>query len=403
MVSIQKLRKGWRIRFRVDGRQSEIFLKNATKSTAVEVSKNLGLLLSHREANIPPPPAIAGWAAKTRGNLHDRLVAMGLTSRSQHRTSQITIHTTTESYIASRLDLKRSTITNYRQTQNLLEEYFTADASINTITPADAAAWKHWLLSRIAKASAAKHIKRAKTMLASQVAARNIQENPLATITAGTETNPDRKAHVDRTTIKRILDACPNAQWRLIIALCRYAGLRCPSEIHALTWADIHWHQDRFTIRSPKTGTRQCPIFPELLPYLQDAFEQSTTANVIDIGRDGSGNLRTPLSKLLKKIGITAWPKLFNNLRASCRVDLQNRFPSHVIDCWLGHSTKTAQLHYLHLTDDHWQSAQQKAPHKAPHISDRQQATIDHQHEQKHQENQENSTITKPQNDPYGV
>jgi integrase len=370
MVSIQRLRRGWRVRFRIDGRQVEIYLSTGSKTTASAVAAKLELLLGAKNANTLPDPAISAWASGTKGNLRRKLIKLELLANSPTANSPPTIQTATDSYIASRLDLKDSTVTNYRQTQSQLVEYFSADHKLIGITAADANAWKHWLLSKTAKATAAKHIKRAKTMFAAQVQAKNLTENPLSSITAGAETNPDRKAHVDRAIIKRIIDACPSAQWRLIIALCRFAGLRCPSEIHAIDWADIHWESNRFTIRSPKTGTRQCPIFPELLPYLQDAAESATTQHVIDIGRDGSGNLRTPLTKLLARIKIAPWPKLFNNLRASCRVDLQSRFPSHVIDCWLGHSTKTAQLHYLHLTDAHWQSAQAPTKPKPTPVSD---------------------------------
>ncbi|HBB74015.1 MAG TPA: integrase, partial [Planctomycetaceae bacterium] len=46
-------------------------------------------------------------------------------------------------------------------------------------------------------------------------------------------------------TIRDILDACPSVDWRLLVALARLAGLRCPSEIGALTWGDINWEKGR--------------------------------------------------------------------------------------------------------------------------------------------------------------
>jgi hypothetical protein len=30
--------------------------------------------------------------------------------------------------------------------------------------------------------------------------------------------------------IERVIEACPNAYWRLLVALARFAGLRTPSE-----------------------------------------------------------------------------------------------------------------------------------------------------------------------------
>ena len=65
------------------------------------------------------------------------------------------------------------------------------------------------------------------------------------------------------------------SQWRLIFALSRYGGLRCPSEHLGLPWGDVDLDAGRMLVRSPKTerhegkAERVVPIFPELRPYLQ--------------------------------------------------------------------------------------------------------------------------------------
>ncbi len=51
------------------------------------------------------------------------------------------------------------------------------------------------------------------------------------------------------------------------------------------------------------------------------------------------------------------WQKPFVNMRASCRTDLQERFPDHVINTWLGQSSRVAEKHYLQTTDAHWERA----------------------------------------------
>jgi integrase len=68
-----------------------------------------------------------------------------------------------------------------------------------------------------------------------------VEHNPFADVKAGTETNPARLHFVDRDTIARVMDAAPSIQWRLLIALSRYAGLRVPSEAFRLRWADVDW------------------------------------------------------------------------------------------------------------------------------------------------------------------
>ena len=58
----------------------------------------------------------------------------------------------------------------------------------------------------------------------------------------------------------------------MAFALCRYAGLRCASEVSGLKWADVNWQKMRFTVHAPKTehhadaGIRVVPIFAELAP-----------------------------------------------------------------------------------------------------------------------------------------
>jgi integrase len=91
--------------------------------------------------------------------------------------------------------------------------------------------------------------------------------------------NKAREFFVTRETTGRVIEACPDHEWRLIVALSRYGGLRCPSEHLALRWDAIDWERDRMTVTSPKTehnegGERRVvPIFPELLPFLLEASE----------------------------------------------------------------------------------------------------------------------------------
>ncbi len=166
-----------------------------------------------------------------------------------------------------------------------------------------------------------------------------------------------------------MLDACPDAQWRLIFALCRFGGLRCPSEVLRLKWADIDWARDRFTVHATKTehhadgGVRKVPIFPELAPYLTECFEAAEPGSeyVVTRCRDASVNLRTQLNRIIKRAGLTPWPKLFQNLRSTRETELVQEFPIHVVCRWIGNSTQIANKHYLQVTEGHFAEASRKA------------------------------------------
>ncbi len=76
--------------------------------------------------------------------------------------------------------------------------------------------------------------------------------SPFADLRAGPQSNPERTQYVPPQVIQAVLAACPNHDWRGIVALSRYAGLRCPSEVLALRWGDVNWERGRLTVRSQK-------------------------------------------------------------------------------------------------------------------------------------------------------
>ena len=66
-------------------------------------------------------------------------------------------------------------------------------------------------------------------------------------------------------------------------------------------------------------------------------------------------NLRTYLERIIGNAGHTLWARLLQNLRASCSTDWVEKYPSHVVAKWLGHSPKVAALHYLMSRDHHFE------------------------------------------------
>ena len=116
-----------------------------------------------------------------------------------------------------------------------------------------------------------------------------------------------------------MLEACPDAQWRLIFALSCYGGLRCPSEHLSLKWEDVDWERGRILIRSSKTEqhdggkSRWVLLFPELVRYLRDVFEEARdgAVHVITRYRHKGCNLLVQLLRIIHKAGLKPWPKLF--------------------------------------------------------------------------------------------
>ncbi len=114
-----------------------------------------------------------------------------------------------------------------------------------------------------------------------------IDENPFDGVKAAATGIKDRQRFVSREEIARVLDACPDHHWRAIVALSRFGGLRCPSEVLSLRWQDIDWDDGRIVVTSPKTehhadkASRTIPLFPELRPILAEAYAWPRTARCL--------------------------------------------------------------------------------------------------------------------------
>jgi integrase len=200
--------------------------------------------------------------------------------------------------------------------------------------------------------------------------AKILAESPFAEVKGvNVRANKDREVFITRDIAQQVLDACPDAEWRALFALCRFGGLRCPSEVLSLTCDDIDWVRGRIRVPSPKAehheggASRVIPIFPELRPHLEDAHELAEPGAdyVITRYRQKNINLRTQLQRIIRKAGLEPWEKPFQNLRSTRETELAETFPIHVCCAWLGNSQSVARKHYLQLTDEHFQKAAQQA------------------------------------------
>lgn len=367
---VDRGRTGFRIQFRLEGRRSSLWLSDPNEHRAQTTAKHIEELIHAHKAGERPEPETVRWAKKLEGKLFDKLAKLGLVEPKRGRATGEEgrlLGPFCDSYIRSRSDLASGTIDNYGHAKRLLVEKFGESALIGSITEADAERWRRWLLARpvkwdetgkviktMAEATVSKHIKRSKTMFAEAVKDRLLDENPFAKLRTGCEVNRDRDHFIDRKSAFQVLLGCPDHVWQLIFAFARFGGLR-RCEVLAMKWSDILWDRDQIRIDSPKTGLRFCPIFPELKPFLDSAFDNAPDGTVRCVNRYHQlANLGTQLNRIIEGSGVVPWPKTFQNLRATRRTELQEHFQDHVINSWLGHSGKTAEKHYLQVTPDHW-------------------------------------------------
>jgi integrase len=310
----------------------------------------------------PVDSATARWLIQIDKKLADRLAAVGLVEKRDAST----LATFIDSYIAMRTDVKPRTRDLYEQTRRSLLEFFDANQDITKITPGDADAWQlHLKEQGLAQNTIRRRCGRAKQFLKAAVRQKLIEENPFADLKSLVVGNPERFYFITPTEAEQVIEACPDAEWRLIFALSRYGGLRCPSEHLSLKWSDVNWEHGRILVNSPKTEhlaggeSRLVPMFPELRPYPEKAFEQATPGSefVITRYRDADKNLRTQLHRIIYRAGLKPWPKVFQNLRSTRETELAEQFPLHVVCKWIGNSQPVAAKHYLQVTSEHFERA----------------------------------------------
>jgi integrase len=361
--------------FDATGERRPIYLGRMSKRDAHEIKNRVEEIVNAAILGQALERNTAEWVAKIGNPVHVKLAAAGLVApRDPSDKKQMQLAALLDSYIAGRTDVKPRTRINLVVCRARLVEFFGADKPVDAVTTADAKDWEIWLKKRYAKGTIGRTIKRAKQFFQAAIDRELISKNPFGKIKPPSQVNESRKFFVTLETAQTVLDACPDAEWRLLFALSRFGGLRCPSEHLALTWSDVDWERNRFRVVSSKKehlegeGVRWVPIFPELRPYLDEAYDQAPDGArfVIHRYRDGDKNFRTRFMRILRRAGLEPWPKLFQNLRASRETELAEAYPIHVVCAWMGNSSLVAQKHYLQVTEEHFaKAAADSAPDSA--------------------------------------
>lgn len=258
-------------------------------------------------------------------------------------------------YVEGRTDLKPRTIAKFNATIEYLVENFGAHKALSEINEGDAEDFGIFLLGKGQfENTVRKHIQITKRFFTKAVRQKVIEVNPFRQLKSTTIANPDRYYYLNAENSKKLLKSLPGNQRKLIFAHRRWGGLRCPSEVLELRWADIDLENNRIKVTSPKKehhgkGARIIPLFPKLKPLLDKAFfaKDGESEYVISKYRDSQQNLRTMFRRYIEKAELEIWPNVFQKLRATRETELAQRFPIHVVYRWMGYTEAVAAKHYL--------------------------------------------------------
>ncbi len=366
-----------------DHKRHTIRLGQLSRKDAEKFRHKFEALLAARMANVSIDNETAAWVKGLGDRMAAKLAAVGLIE------GRATVETATlaeflDGYIDERKGSKKMSWLNLDMARNRIVKFFTADTRLGDVTPGEADQFVDWLRGEgYSPATVSRTIGYAKQFFRAAQRRRLIPESPFIDLKCGSQANAKRKFFVTRESTAKLLDACPDYEWRIIVALARYGGLRTPSETLKLQWPDVLWDQGKMRVTAPKTehhagkGERWVPIFPELRPFLEEAWiageeearelmREGQPAYVITRSRDAKVNWRTTLLKIIRRTGLTPWTKPFQNMRATRETELADQFPAHVVSAWIGNSERVAADHYLQVTEDHMQCAAKCAAPSGP-------------------------------------
>ncbi len=375
MASLFKTGGTWRIDFAIgtNGQRRSLRLGRLDKRTAESTWLRIQKLIAAKSVNGTPDPEMLAWIAGVDDTLHGRLAAVGLVEP-RVAAAILTLGAFIDNFIAAKQDVKPHTRLNFEQLKRWLVKYFDKQRDVGAIAAADATAFRNFMIEQgLAEATYRRHLGRCRELFRWGIKRSLYQgSNPFADLSVTVRADKERQRFITRETADKLIDTAPDAEWRLLIALSRYGGIRVPSEALALTWGDVDFEHSRIRIPSPKTAhipgkdCRFIPLFPELRRPLLDVFEQAQSGESCVITRYHGGsacNLRTHMTRIVRRAGLQMWPKPFHNMRASRQTELAESYPLHVVCEWIGNSKAVATEHYLQVTDAHFARAIQGAEH----------------------------------------
>ena len=376
MASLTSHGGGWLIQYISDGKRRSFYPGKMPKRDAQSVRRHLENLLSARRQRTAVCDETAAWVAAQDLAMREKLHHHGLIEKPTDAQQPETLGAFVASYITSRGDAKPTSKTVWRRCERLLLSFFDADKPLASFGVGDAKDFRQWMLREgnqkskgtgLEENTARKMCSVASQFFADALDREIVARNPFThkDIPRTTRENRTRDFFIGREIAGKVLRACPNAQWRLLFALSRFGGLRCPSEHLALRWADVDWEAGRIVVTSPKTAhhrgkeSRVVPLFPELRPYLEAVRDEAEddAEFLITRYRSTEANLRTQLHRIIKSAGLKPWPKAWHNLRASRETELAAEYPIHVVCAWIGNSTLVASRHYLQVREEDFRRA----------------------------------------------
>jgi len=386
MASLTRSPDGsYRLLFSIEANDRRgIRIGRMTEKKAIDIKEHVEEIVRSIQNGQAIDPTTTHWLSRIGGKLRKKLETAKLIAPTGpvKEKAPLVLGEFLNAYIRDCGELKTNTREVYIQCRDRLIAFFGKGKPLTEITAADAKRWLSYLKTKgkatkdgatgYKQATIAKSVQMARQFFAFAVDDKIIAENPFVKVKGGTMVNKSRQFFVTLDMAKRVYDACPNLQWRLIFCACRFAGLRCPSEVLAIKWCHVDWEREEITVPVSKLAhhagkeVRVIPMFEPLKPLLEEAYKEACdtayelapdlpfekdTYIILPTIKRRDVNLSTHMKRIIRKAGLTPWPRTFNNLRSSLESELMEDNPISVVVALIGNSVKVALDHYAQVRD----------------------------------------------------
>lgn len=229
MASIYEKTNGcWLVQFKIGGSPRRgIGLGKVNQRTAETVQGHVERLIEAQVAGTVLPHETAVWVRKCGSAMRAKLAKLGLIQpepTAAHNVELERLGPFLEHYLRMKCNLKPGTLLNLRQCQRELLVYFGADRRLDRIQDGDADEFRLHLVTRrdpvFAENTARRLCGRAKQFFRAAVRKGVIQASPFADMkSCAVRAVKERFYFVSREEAHKVLQACPDGQWRLLFAL----------------------------------------------------------------------------------------------------------------------------------------------------------------------------------------
>ncbi len=368
MASLQERKRkdgrAYLIQFTLNRERRSLFLDtkyNRDEAEAVKLVVEKCVDAIESETNLDK--RTLAWLENAPPDLRERFCACGLIE--EEVDGSMTLGELFQAFLRDRERLlKPNTVKSYLMAERVFFERVDSRRTVAEFHRADALKYAGELAeSRYSKATRSTCLTCAKAVLNWALDREIVSKNPFSRISGGGTTNKNREFYVDLEMFEKLLGASPCPMDRVLLTLCRIAGLR-RTEALLLTWKDVDFERGRLTVHSPKTerlegkDKRIVPLFPrlrlELTVYRGTLNAQDGNQKII---RGDSFYPYKTVRRALKRANLPTYPRLVQNLRSSASIDIFTKYGEVAENAWLGHTLNTAQKHYLHVLESDYEKA----------------------------------------------